>query len=378
MTNQTRNRPVSGIKTAMYSLIIVVLFFGVSELALRLYDRYFRFSYLTYDAQHGRTALVPNARVHTPREKVSISSKGFVGPEFNEKKPPGVIRIIAVGDSCTFAGGWYETTYSGVLSALLNARSSTGRFEVLNAGVPGYNSEFALARLKDELLQYQPDLVTIYVGWNDLMKINPANSSATDKHKPLWNLLNQSYLMKAYSKLIFFHLRPLVIKPKLDGDIEGSHAFDTFVPSTFQANLEAMAATLKEHHVQALFVTLPVVVRLRMTQDDLDRNHVFFPYYAGAYSLEKFLSLHRSYNTVIKRVAARNQIAFVDLDAIFNQRNKDELFYDTIHLSDAGNRLVAESLVEPIERMSDNISKNTSSTEYISLAGDMSPLQMQR
>src|SRR2546430_5102925 len=158
MTNQTQRRPLSGTKVAIYSLIIIVLLFGVSELALRLYDRYFRIAYLTYDAEHGRPVLVPNARVHTRDDHVSTNSKGFVGPEFDDNKPAGVTRIIAVGDSCTFAGGWYEKTYSGMLSTLLNGRNSTKRFEVINAGVSGYNSQIALARLKDELLQYQPDL----------------------------------------------------------------------------------------------------------------------------------------------------------------------------------------------------------------------------
>ena len=217
---------------------------------------------MTYDAEHGRPALVPNARVHTRGEQVSTNSKGFVGPEIDDNKPAGVTRIIAVGDSCTFAGGWYEKTYSGMLSTLLNGRNSTKRFEVINAGVSGYNSQFALARLEDELLQYQPDLVTIYIGWNDLMKTNPASSSATDRHSTLWKLLNQKLSDEGVFKTDLFHLRPMVMKPKLDGDIQGGHAFDAFVPSTFQANLEAMAAALKKHHVQALFVTLPTVVTI--------------------------------------------------------------------------------------------------------------------
>jgi lysophospholipase L1-like esterase len=351
MTSSGGKRSVSAMKATIYALIIVLVVFSVSELALRIWDRYLRLSYLTYDPEHGRPALVPNARVQTRGEKVSINSRGFVGPEFDDTKPAGMIRIIALGDSCTFAGGWYETTYSGMLSAMLNARNPNRRFEVINAGISGYNSEFALARLKDELLSYKPDLVTIYIGWNDLMKTNPANGSATGKHTTLWKLLNQSYLVKAYSKLIFFYLRPLVIQPNLEEDIKGSHVFDGFIPATFQTNLEAMAKVLNEQHIQAIIVTLPTVVRSHMTREDLQRNHIFFPYFAGAYSLEKFLSLHRSYNAVIQNVATRNHIRLIDLDTIFNTHHKDEMFQDTMHLSDAGNRLVAVSLLEPIEQV---------------------------
>lgn len=44
----------------------------------------------------------PNARF----EKWQMNSFGFRGPEFEEKKPAGVIRIMAVGASETF--GLYE------------------------------------------------------------------------------------------------------------------------------------------------------------------------------------------------------------------------------------------------------------------------------
>ena len=113
-----------------------------------------------------------------------------------------------------------------MLASRLAEKNSNIRYEVINAGISGFNSQFALSRLKDELLDYEPDMVTIYIGWNDLMKINPINPDATGRHSTLARILNQSYLVKAYSKFIFFYLRPLVMKPKLTGDPIEATAFD--------------------------------------------------------------------------------------------------------------------------------------------------------
>jgi len=337
----------------LYSVVITSILLGGAEVALRVWANYFRVAYLTYDPVRERPALVPNARIRDNSENVAINSKGFVGPEFEKKKPADTIRVIALGDSCTFAGGWYETTYSGQLARLLKERHPDKHIEVINAGISGFNSEFALARLRDELLEYEPDMVTLYIGWNDLMKTNPVNQAAVQQYKysGIWRTLNESYLVKAYSKVLFYYLRPLLMKPKLDGDPEGISAFDQFVPVVYQSNVDAIAETLQSKGIRALFVTRPTAVRLGMTQNDIDQEHIFFPYFAGAYSLERFLSLHRSYNRAIDEVARNRQIPIVDLDAVFNQRKKALLFQDTMHLSNEGNVVVAEALVEPIERI---------------------------
>jgi hypothetical protein len=79
--------------------------------------------------------------------------------------------------------GWgvrQEETYGQMLQEQLNARSDSRlQYEVINAGVPGWNLENALAYLKSEGLKYQPDLVLLDVtivndifGKNGLLRQN--------------------------------------------------------------------------------------------------------------------------------------------------------------------------------------------------------------
>jgi lysophospholipase L1-like esterase len=63
------------------------------------------------------------------------------GPKISKKKPKGVWRIAALGDSTMF--GWgirEEETFPAVLQRALNSGSDSREYEVLNFAVPGYNT----------------------------------------------------------------------------------------------------------------------------------------------------------------------------------------------------------------------------------------------
>ncbi len=120
--------------------------------------------FLEYDPvltfRNRRGAADPDAQVH-------INSLGLRGREISIEKPPGVTRIICLGDSCTFGGG---QPYPQMLQSMLDRQFGTGKFEVLNAGVIGYTSLHGLEWFQSELERLQPDIVTIYFGWNDMWR----------------------------------------------------------------------------------------------------------------------------------------------------------------------------------------------------------------
>ena len=105
-----------------------------------------------------------------------------------------------------------------------------GKVEYINAGIEGYNSQFALARVKEELLRYRPHIATIYIGWNDLMKQNPETQVQEGGPTLLGQVMNESYFVKAYKKLIFVYLRPALFKPNLESNVEDRRAYDGYIP----------------------------------------------------------------------------------------------------------------------------------------------------
>jgi lysophospholipase L1-like esterase len=230
-TERVAGRRFHAGKQILFIVIIVGGLLVGAEGAIRTWALYFRTSYERYNAGTGRLELRPNVLYTNSRgQEFRINSKGFVGPEFDDQPSSGVYRIIAVGDSCTFATGFWQIGYPSQLERLLNQGADSPRFEVINAGVEGYNSTFALERIRDELLRYRPRLVTIYIGWNDLMKTDPANASDVDRYRWLAELLDQSYLIRAYKKLLFVNVRPLIMRPATVEGAEDAHAFDQFVP----------------------------------------------------------------------------------------------------------------------------------------------------
>ena len=100
-----------------------------------------------------------NGRVH-------INRQGFRGADVALEKAPGTLRIIAVGASATFdvcapddAGAWPAR-----LQQALSRLRPGERFEVINAGVPGYLMLDNIIRLQDDLRRYSPDVIVLYAG----------------------------------------------------------------------------------------------------------------------------------------------------------------------------------------------------------------------
>lgn len=98
-----------------------------------------------------------------------------------EKKPEGGYRILCVGDSVTFgyrvplvfpdnpdSYAKDELPYPALLEHRLRAANAGREIEVLNLAVPGYTSGQGRRWLERDLARYQPDLVTLCFGWNDI------------------------------------------------------------------------------------------------------------------------------------------------------------------------------------------------------------------
>jgi hypothetical protein len=85
---------------------------------------------------------------------------------FAYDKPPGVLRVLSLGDSHT--QGYevrQEATFSAVLERYLESRSV--RAQVLNAGVSGFSTAEELAYLISEGYKYKPDVVVVGFYAND-------------------------------------------------------------------------------------------------------------------------------------------------------------------------------------------------------------------
>lgn len=132
--------------------------------------------------------------------EVAINSYGFRDYEFTQERPRGLCRIVALGDSLTFGQGVVlGDTYPKQLEVMLNENANRGkRFQVLNAGVQGYNTVEEAAVLRYRILPLKPDMIILgFTEVNDpeLVPIHPfsfgdrVGRSSVFHHLPLLSYL---------------------------------------------------------------------------------------------------------------------------------------------------------------------------------------------
>ena len=122
-----------------------------------------------------------------------FNSHGLHGEEFSEKKLNDVYRIIMVGGS-TMAGAetTTDTTIPSIMQKMFDAEKLDRKVEVINAGIGGGNSSSEGRMIDNKLLYYQPDLIIIMDGWNDLSADKPVVSSLEEWELTCSNVKNNN------------------------------------------------------------------------------------------------------------------------------------------------------------------------------------------
>lgn len=119
-----------------------------------------------YQIRTSGNEIIPNQSSNS----ININSEGFRGSEFSAIKEQNDFRIIMLGGSTMFGTGATsdDTTIPGYLQSFFDESQLDNKIEVINAGIQGADSNTELKLIENKLLQFSPDLVIIYDGWNDL------------------------------------------------------------------------------------------------------------------------------------------------------------------------------------------------------------------
>ncbi len=113
--------------------------------------------------------LKPNAEGVSKFVSVKTNEEGFRDESYPIEKAEGVYRIAILGDSITFGiGVGQEETFSERLEESLHSLCDRKNVEVINFGVPAYNTSQELEVLKTKVLKYKPDFVILAYYNNDI------------------------------------------------------------------------------------------------------------------------------------------------------------------------------------------------------------------
>lgn len=357
-----------------------ILLLVAAELGLGFWARHARTPYEGWDRERGTPTLVPG-RHRTPHGEIEIDGLGFVAraavatedarhEQIDAQAAVGTLelegrfRIAALGDSCTFGAGDARSTYPAALERRLDrpdgSSPRTSRVAVVNAGIAGLRSDEAIGRLGHVLDAVHPDVVTLYLGWNDLMKDSPRAQTRAAPLSPFWRVVDDLWLVRGLRKLLFFHLRARFGTPRTASEGETGR-FDAFRPDYFEANLHQLIAATRTAGARPLLVTLPHSLRRDLGPMDLLEPPRQYPYFHAGNALGDFVDLIDRYNEAIRRVAQAEAVPVADLASRFDRMTRKEAYFlDTMHPNRRGNELIAEVLERTL-REQDMLERSTGS-----------------
>ncbi len=268
---------------------------------------------------------------------VHINSDGLRDIERSFTKLEGVRRVLCLGDSVIF--GWEvasEDTYAKHLEALLQAREG-GTYEVINAGIPGWDLATASAYLEESGLKYDPDLIIVGITVdNDIGEPTntirpPSLTKWLHDHTALWPFLSNIR-------------RQLKVEPRaavtaLATNSAGSASYpfpldedDPVWDSQIRSPLLKMAETAKRHDIGFMIAVFPADLQVRLAD---------YP----ATAQQVIAELGREHDTVILDLLPLFRETYAESSASTEPDSANPLFADYYsHLSPLGHHRAAEAL----------------------------------
>lgn len=331
----------------------ILLTFFLLEMGARLW-----LSYLATPDQYDRyvlfTSIDPKDFAWTPHQylvyyptpnykkgQTSHNSLGYRNDEISLEKPSNVYRIVALGGSSTYDIRIEDNdkTFTAQLEKLLTQKYRYQNVEVINAGVPGYNSWEMLTNLEFRVLDLDPDLIIIYEGTNDVhaRMVEPSSYRGDDSGRrqpwqvppvPLWE---HSTVLRIVSRMMNFTRQVSVddftSSPTFlswpyeyrlsERDVSPAEILEKNPPIYFQRNLENMIAVAQEHGIEVLFSTW-----------------AYSPYLNDYASQDYYQQGFQENNEVVKAVANRHHIPLFDFAAVMPQDAK--YWADGRHVNELG------------------------------------------
>jgi lysophospholipase L1-like esterase len=343
-------------KLLCFSLIATLIFFLCAEIVTRIVvsiatkSRYFilygivkesneqKLKYQRIKGVDGKELYYKLIPSNDPRNPVN--SLGFRGPEI-KGKDTNTVRVVCLGGSTTFGLGLdYNDTYPKLLENRLNELSRKLKFEVVNAGMSAMVLQQITELIKNEIQHLEPDIIILMSIINNLQTPEYNFYSFFEIAGQERNLLlrwtrNLKGMFVDHSVLIYIIDNILtrgVRQYSRDFNWESFGnallASDT-VWRNYQMNLKNLLMVIFQNNPHCRVVLLGEPLNL------IDYPEMEKPYIRAT--------------EILREIGKTNsQVHFIDVrNAFFNaQKSGINLwvapYYDPIHLSKEGNRLLAE------------------------------------
>jgi lysophospholipase L1-like esterase len=153
----TRTRRPRFVLAVIYALVVGLAGVGTIEWAARGLNR---FGYARSASPGLVYELRPEYRDH--------NEHGYRDREYTKEKRFGVFRIIGIGDSYTYGEAVpLDKVFLRVAEQILNEEGNRPEVEILNFGVPGYNTAMEATLFEERTADWDPDMIVVQYCGND-------------------------------------------------------------------------------------------------------------------------------------------------------------------------------------------------------------------
>ncbi len=329
------------------NLSALIVLFGVAEIGLRSYRLGGFVEALASLVPTGfSTAEVPADNWIVPDPELGYrlnpnnedcNSLGFRHGPIERPKPPGLFRLLVIGDSVA----WDE---NGFVS-MLHDEFSNREIEVINAAVPGfttYQERLFLERIAGPV---EPDLVLLQFCLNDnhrflhmlsdgghwLFTPEARQALYVEGNGPLARFSRWSHVVLLLRKRLY--ARRIARRPGLPWERDPAFVTawrdETWAES--RAQLRAIRKTANDAGAEFRIVVIPYEPQLDPELLAKDRHYVLKP--------QRHLAA----------ICESEGIPLLDLHEVFRTAGEKALYEDRVHLTASGHRVAANAIREWLE-----------------------------
>lgn len=285
------------------------------------------------------------------------NSRGFRQPEWPDTKPPGAIRILAVGGSTTYGAHYREHTqvWPALLETRLNNQYSSP-IEAFNLGLPSYTTHEIMGVISMLAPVLSPDIILIHVGANEAFTACYPNEGGPDntnarfswKYQPLPDFAKSAMRRSFLLRYLGF------VWASKTGRLPGNMITTVQYPPPDDATLMENARKATGKYFRYTLSTLIVLSR-HIGATPVLLTH---PLHASwnpeqVYYQSVIPAMHRN-NRIIHEVGAEYHTLVIDLYTLMQD---PAVFLDAIHASPEGMAMKARIIGDQIAPLINNIAE---------------------
>jgi len=274
---------------------------------------------------------------------INVNSHGLRGPEISIEKPENTYRVIIIGGSTTFGHGSSsdDTTIPAFVQKKFDKENLSKNIQVINAGVNSLYSFTETYHIKNKLMKFNPDLIVNYGGGNDadLYIPNPKVKTPEEYKKELESFKFRNYPFYRTPFMVFTLFFAQEYKEQNFPELINPHEE---VVSAWKTRWIDLCEFAKDNDFKTLIVIQPGVGtdNKPLTKDELKYRSSFGEHdLTTLKNLEGFAESFGELSQVCDRTA--------DLRNTFDNVS-EPIYWDSFHMTDFGNKIVAERLYEEI------------------------------